>query len=100
MTDALERAEPAAPIDDVLPYSSVVSAAFGPWRSTLWLFALNGALALALSATGLYGTVSFSVTQRTREIGIRVALGASGAAVVRLMLGRPWALLHWDCASV
>ena len=55
----------------------------------LWavLFSAFGALALALASIGLYGIVSYSVSQRMREVGIRMTLGADGASVIRMMMG-------------
>jgi hypothetical protein len=57
-----------------------------PSRALAAAFALFGGLALAIAAIGLYGTVSFTVAARAREIGIRMSLGASGASVVRLLM--------------
>jgi cell division protein FtsX len=57
-----------------------------PSRALAAAFALFGGLALAIAAIGLYGTVSFTVAARAREIGIRMSLGASSASVVRLLM--------------
>jgi predicted permease len=66
--------------------SDDISFQMAPFRVVAWLSGTLGLLALLLASIGLYGVMSFVVTQRTREIGIRVALGAQPKAVVRMFV--------------
>ncbi|HYV97454.1 MAG TPA: ABC transporter permease [Gemmatimonadaceae bacterium] len=80
--------DPEVPVADLTTLESWVTKAMAQTRFLLALSATFAGLALVLAALGLYGVISFSARQRTREIGVRVALGARHADVVRLILGQ------------
>ena len=66
--------------------SSVVNQSLGPERLNAMLFSLFAILAFVLAAVGLYGVVSYNVNQRMREMGLRIALGAAGGDIRRLVI--------------
>jgi predicted permease len=70
----------------VTTMEDIVGRTRGPWRFNMLVFGLFGGVALVLAAVGLFGLVAYEVAQRSREIGIRMALGAAQGHVVRLMV--------------
>jgi putative ABC transport system permease protein len=85
---AVRQVDPALPVVHLRPMTEVVDLSLADRRFNTFLLGAFALVALALASAGIYGLVAYSVVQRTREIGVRLAVGATPADILRLVVGQ------------
>ena len=88
LRSAVRDADPQQPISRLRTIEEILSGSLAERRFNTWIVVLFAATALLLAAIGTYGVMAFAVTSRTRELGVRAALGATPADLIRLVLGQ------------
>jgi putative ABC transport system permease protein len=86
--DVIRKLNPNLPLGSIKTMDEVMAGSLDARRFPTILLSLFGAMALVIAAVGVYGVISYSVAQRTHEIGIRVALGASRGQILRMILAQ------------
>ena len=86
--DAIRAIDRNLPVSDIRTMEDVTATALAQPRFVTFLLALFAATALTLAAIGIYGTISLLVSERTQEMGIRLALGADRPTILKLVLGQ------------
>jgi putative ABC transport system permease protein len=103
LIDAVRREigaiDPAVPLPEVVPMDRVVSAAVDDRHRLAVLLSASSALALLLAILGVYAVVAAAVTDRTQEIGVRIAIGADPVSIVWKVIGQGVALAALGCAA-
>jgi putative ABC transport system permease protein len=92
LVDHIQKVDRMMAVYDVRSAEHLMSESLGPSRSYMWLIGIFGLTALALSAIGIFGLISFSVAHRTAELGVRLALGALPRQLLRMILGEALSL--------
>jgi putative ABC transport system permease protein len=94
---AVRALDPGVPVYDVTVFTDLLANSMGARRFNMYLLTCFAAIALALACVGLFGVLAYLVAQRTRDIGIRMALGASRADVLRMILAHGLGLAVLGC---